>query len=232
MPGASPLEPFNKQLTLSHSQFQFCVTAIIMGERREAAGGGLQGQVRKHLIQTRGYQVRLPGGNDKTKTKDWTRQKRSRGTEKQGVGELKGKLRAECYHHVWRLRSLSLVSEQLNTVKGRWAAANGLTNHLNRFRCGNLMRAGRGHTLEGGAVEREEWVDSSPIFVLFFYFFWPPGGAGPGTRSKPHLRPSPQLWQCWICNPLSLAGDQTCIPGPQGCHWSYFTTAGTPRFPF
>lgn len=83
MPGASPLEPFNKQLTLSHSQFQFCVTAITMGERREAAGGGLQGQVRKHLIQTGGYQVRLPGGNDKTKPKIEL--------GKSGVGELKSR---------------------------------------------------------------------------------------------------------------------------------------------
>ena len=31
------------------------------------------------------------------------------------------------------------------------------------------------------------------------------------TRSKPHLRPVPQLWQCWILNPLSKARDWTHI---------------------
>ena len=31
------------------------------------------------------------------------------------------------------------------------------------------------------------------------------------TRSKPHLWPTPQLWQQWILNPLSEARDWTCI---------------------
>ena len=31
----------------------------------------------------------------------------------------------------------------------------------------------------------------------------------PGAESKPHLRPTPQLQQCWTLNPLCQAEDQT-----------------------
>ena len=46
-----------------------------------------------------------------------------------------------------------------------------------------------------------------PLF--FFFFFGHPmayGVPGPGIRSKPQLQPKPQLWQCWILNPLCWAG--------------------------
>ena len=44
------------------------------------------------------------------------------------------------------------------------------------------------------------------------------GAPGPGIRSKLQLRLMPQLWQCWIPNPLCWARDGTCIPGLQRGH--------------
>ena len=35
---------------------------------------------------------------------------------------------------------------------------------------------------------------------------------GPEIESKPELRPTPQLWQHWIFNPLHQAGGQTLFP--------------------
>ena len=53
-----------------------------------------------------------------------------------------------------------------------------------------------------------------PHHPLFFPPFqphpWHMDVSGPGIESKPLRCPSPQLWQRWILNPLSWAGDGTC----------------------
>ena len=56
-------------------------------------------------------------------------------------------------------------------------------------------------------------------FFFFFFFFFPLFGhpaaygvPGPGTRYEPQSQPKPQLWQCWILNPLCQARDWTCVP--------------------
>lgn len=36
---------------------------------------------------------------------------------------------------------------------------------------------------------------------------------GPRTESVPQLQPTPQLWQCWILNPLRKSGTPGCTPG-------------------
>ena len=60
------------------------------------------------------------------------------------------------------------------------------------------------------------WVDSLDSCILLFIF---PIFCGhtcstwkfprPGTESEPPLQPTPQLQQCWILNPVHLAGDRT-----------------------
>ena len=39
----------------------------------------------------------------------------------------------------------------------------------------------------------------------------------------------PQLWQCWILNPLCWAGDGICIPVLPRCRWFHCATVGIPR---
>ena len=53
---------------------------------------------------------------------------------------------------------------------------------------------------------------------------------GQGSSSELQLRPKPQLWQCWILNPLSLARDWTCVPALPRHSQSCCATAGTPIF--
>ena len=65
----------------------------------------------------------------------------------------------------------------------------------------------------------------------YVYFFHCPVAYGiprPGIRSKPQMRPKPQLQQCQILNPLCQPRDWTCIPTlPRRC-LSCCTTAGSP----
>ena len=51
------------------------------------------------------------------------------------------------------------------------------------------------------------------IAFLFFHFLAHPVAYGvprPGIRSKLQLRSVPQLWQCWILNPLLLIPRSHC----------------------
>ena len=50
------------------------------------------------------------------------------------------------------------------------------------------------------------------FFCLFFGYHAAYGIPKPEIRFKLLLGPTPQLWQCRILNPVSLAGDRTCIP--------------------
>ena len=50
------------------------------------------------------------------------------------------------------------------------------------------------------------------FFCLFFGYHAAYGIPKPEIRFKLLLGPTPQLWQCRILNPVSLAGDGTCIP--------------------
>ena len=53
---------------------------------------------------------------------------------------------------------------------------------------------------------------------------------GPGTESKPELRPAPQLQPCRILNPLCRAGDWTASPTQwQAASLTHCATAGTPK---
>ena len=60
------------------------------------------------------------------------------------------------------------------------------------------------------------------------------GVPGPGIRSRLGIRselrsqPKPQLWQHQIFNPVSLAGDGTCILALSRCLWYCYATMGTP----
>ena len=66
---------------------------------------------------------------------------------------------------------------------------------------------------------------------LSFFFGCPMayGVTGLGGSDRSHrCNVLPQLWQCWILNPLCWARDQTCIPALQRCHRSCCTTAGAP----
>ena len=47
------------------------------------------------------------------------------------------------------------------------------------------------------------------IHCSFFLFQQHMEVPRPGVKSKPHLQPTPQLWQHWILNPPCQAGDQT-----------------------
>ena len=53
------------------------------------------------------------------------------------------------------------------------------------------------------------------LFVCFL-FSRPTAYGVPGSRIRlePQLKPTPQLWQPWILNPLCQARDQTGIPEP------------------
>ena len=57
-------------------------------------------------------------------------------------------------------------------------------------------------------------ISFSQFFFSFSFFglSMAYGIPRPGIRSKPQLWPTPQLWQCWILNPLCWAGDQYSRP--------------------
>ena len=90
----------------------------------------------------------------------------------------------------------------------------------------------------GFSLTRPKWTqgmqrDHSCFF--FFFFFDHPAVYGiprPGMRSEPQLQPTPKLQQCWIFNPLSPAGNQTCIPVFQRYCQSRCTTAGVALLSF
>ena len=73
----------------------------------------------------------------------------------------------------------------------------------------------------------KEIVTSNYLDYSFLktYLFWPYTQhmevPGPGIKSEPQLQPVPQLWQCWILNPLSRAEDWTCASAVICCrdHW-------------
>ena len=69
-------------------------------------------------------------------------------------------------------------------------------------------------------------------FIFFFFFGCPTanGVSRPEIRSELPSKPTPQLRQCRILNPLYWARDRTCIPALPGCCQSRCTTAGTPQF--
>ena len=58
-----------------------------------------------------------------------------------------------------------------------------------------------------------QWL--TPFFFFFFFSFlatpWHIEVPGRGTESQLELQPMPQLWQCWILNPLCRTQDQTHI---------------------
>ena len=73
---------------------------------------------------------------------------------------------------------------------------------------------------------------TSSLFAFSFSFFSfdcsvAHGASGLGIRSKPQLRPMPQLWQYGILNSLFWARDGTCFPVLQRCHWSHCATLET-----
>ena len=51
---------------------------------------------------------------------------------------------------------------------------------------------------------------------------------GPGIESELKLQPTPQLQQCWILDPLSLAGDGTVASTETGRIINQLPSAGTP----
>ena len=51
---------------------------------------------------------------------------------------------------------------------------------------------------------------------------------GPGTKSKPELKPAPQLQQHWILNPPCWAGDRTRPPKREARSLTHYTTTETP----
>ena len=73
-------------------------------------------------------------------------------------------------------------------------------------------------------------IQTKGNFIFFFFgSLMAYGASGPGVRSKPQLRPKPQLWQHWILNPLCQAGDRTCVPVLPRLHRSHCDTVKTPR---
>ena len=57
---------------------------------------------------------------------------------------------------------------------------------------------------------------ANPAFNKPFLFFWQHlrhmDVPGPGIKSEPQLRPTLQMWQCWILNPLGI--ESAPLQGP------------------
>ena len=81
-------------------------------------------------------------------------------------------------------------------------------------------------------------VRTANIGVFFFCLFlifdhpMPYGVPGPEVRSEMQLPPKLQLQQYQILNPMSWAGNWTWVPVLPRCHWTHWTTAGTPLIVF
>ena len=83
-------------------------------------------------------------------------------------------------------------------------------------------------------IALEMWLVGLRIWMFNLFNLQHIEVPGPGTESEPQLRPTPQVQQHWISNPLHWAVGQTCTSSVTWAtavgfltHWA---TAGTPYF--
>ena len=90
---------------------------------------------------------------------------------------------------------------------------------------------GKIYTLkEHGLEDNLHWEVGIAFFIFIFSFFGCPTAYGiprRGIRHELQLWFKPQLYQCWILNPLCWAGDWTCVPALPRRYWSLCATSGT-----